>query len=153
MEILLKFSSIPLQDEGDCSGIIPFYASTDICIPDSQDLAKLYAQIDHSGSNQQQQQQQQPNNPSSSSKGSPPQSLPQDGSLWIQHPSASTSVSRSVSIDTVTVRLKELNRNGLVPVEKLGEGQFGEIHLCRMKDQETRETRLVAVKSLSLIHI
>ena len=38
---------------------------------------------------------------------------------------------RSTSIDTVSVELTRLPEDALAVVEKLGEGQFGEIHLCR----------------------
>ena len=58
---------------------------------------------------------------------------------------------RSVSIDTVSVELKEVKREHLKFAEKLGEGQFGEIHLCRLTGPEGRavgEGRLVAVKAL-----
>ncbi|QQP35261.1 Discoidin domaincontaining receptor 2like, partial [Caligus rogercresseyi] len=46
------------------------------------------------------------------------------------------------SVDTLTVELHEIQRSELLVLEKLGEGQFGEIHLCRWREE------LVAVKSL-----
>lgn len=64
---------------------------------------------------------------------------------------------RSISIDTVNVELNEIPRSSLKVFEKLGEGQFGEIHLCQLvsssssNDKKTRNdlnTTLVAVKSL-----
>ncbi|XP_059092782.1 discoidin domain-containing receptor 2-like isoform X2 [Tigriopus californicus] len=54
---------------------------------------------------------------------------------------------RSVSIDTVTVKLNEVPRSRLYPLEKLGEGQFGEIHLCQLEDENGHD-KIVAVKSL-----
>ena len=65
---------------------------------------------------------------------------------------------RSISIDTVNVELNEIPRSSLKVFEKLGEGQFGEIHLCQLLsssasgDKKTRNdlngTTIVAVKSL-----
>ena len=64
---------------------------------------------------------------------------------------------RSISIDTVNVELNEIPRSNLKIFEKLGEGQFGEIHLCQLvsssssEDKKTRHdlsATLVAVKSL-----
>uniref|UniRef100_A0A0K2T0M4 Discoidin domaincontaining receptor 2like [Bombus impatiens] n=1 Tax=Lepeophtheirus salmonis TaxID=72036 RepID=A0A0K2T0M4_LEPSM len=46
------------------------------------------------------------------------------------------------SVDTLNVELNEIKRSELCVLEKLGEGQFGEIHLCKWKKE------LVAVKSL-----
>ena len=63
---------------------------------------------------------------------------------------------RSISIDTVAVELNEIPRRNMTMVEKFGEGQFGEIHLCRLNLQETDNlpeelsTNLVAVKSLRI---
>jgi hypothetical protein len=53
----------------------------------------------------------------------------------------------------VNVVLQEIERSKLNFVEKLGEGQFGEIHLCRISPDTPGlpadlSTRLVAVKSL-----
>lgn len=53
-----------------------------------------------------------------------------------------TGFKRSASIDTVNVELNEIDPKLLTLKEKLGNGQFGEIHLCQMKDD------LVAVKFL-----
>lgn len=71
--------------------------------------------------------------------------------------------SRSTSIDTVTVKLNEVGRERLQVIEKLGEGQFGEIHLCHFEANEeddheeddakatpTSSRQLVAVKSLKV---
>ena len=62
---------------------------------------------------------------------------------------------RSTSIDTVNVTINEIDRRSLKVVERLGEGQFGEIHLCRIDNTSTTAAatsslhmRLVAVKSL-----
>lgn len=61
---------------------------------------------------------------------------------------------RSTSIDTVNVSLNEIDREELEVVQKLGEGQFGEIHLCRINRQKVGglpddlSSDLVAVKSL-----
>ncbi len=56
---------------------------------------------------------------------------------------------RSASIDTVNVTLQELALEDLQVQEKLGEGQFGEIHLCRLDGgQADFGTDLVAVKFL-----
>ena len=50
---------------------------------------------------------------------------------------------RSTSMDLDHQPLIEVNLDDLTVVEKLGEGQFGEIHLCR-----TLEDQMVAVKFL-----
>merc|ERR1712038_871981 len=64
---------------------------------------------------------------------------------------------RSISIDTVNVELNEIPRSNLKVYEKLGEGQFGEIHLCQLMSSSTTDEKkqkhdlratLVAVKSL-----
>ena len=57
---------------------------------------------------------------------------------------------RSTSIDTVNVKLAELDVSELEVVEKLGEGQFGEIHLCRLHEhmEENAQAAMVAVKFL-----
>merc|ERR1712223_537450 len=67
---------------------------------------------------------------------------------------------RSISIDTVNVELNEIPRSNLKLCEKLGEGQFGEIHLCQLvptSSSTERKSRndlkgaaLVAVKSLRM---
>lgn len=51
---------------------------------------------------------------------------------------------RSASIDTVNVTLNEVDLADLKVQEKLGEGQFGEIHLCQLQSS----LDLVAVKFL-----
>ena len=53
----------------------------------------------------------------------------------------------------MNVVLQELDRSSLNFVEKFGEGQFGEIHLCRIAADtpdlpKDLSTHLVAVKSL-----
>lgn len=64
------------------------------------------------------------------------------------------SFKRSTSIDTVNVTLNEIDKEDLQVVQKLGEGQFGEIHLCRISLESAKglpedlSTNLVAVKSL-----
>lgn len=61
---------------------------------------------------------------------------------------------RSTSIDTVNVTLNEIDKEELEVVQKLGEGQFGEIHLCRINRTnvgglpDDLSCDLVAVKSL-----
>ena len=56
---------------------------------------------------------------------------------------------RSTSIDTVNVKLSEMDISQLEMVEKLGEGQFGEIHLCRWEQPDADDqTEMVAVKFL-----
>ena len=66
---------------------------------------------------------------------------------------------RSISIDTVNVELNEIPRSNLKIFEKLGEGQFGEIHLCQLISSSMSEEKrpkhdlratLVAVKSLRI---
>ena len=67
---------------------------------------------------------------------------------------------RSISIDTVNVELNEIPRSNLKLCEKLGEGQFGEIHLCQLVSTSSSTERksrndlkgatLVAVKSLRM---
>ena len=66
---------------------------------------------------------------------------------------------RSISIDTVNVELNEIPRSNLKIFEKLGEGQFGEIHLCQLISSSVSEEKrpkhdlratLVAVKSLRI---
>ena len=66
---------------------------------------------------------------------------------------------RSISIDTVNVELNEIPRSNLKIFEKLGEGQFGEIHLCQLISSAASEEKrpkhdlratLVAVKSLRI---
>ena len=68
-----------------------------------------------------------------------------------------SSFKRSTSIDTVNVTLHEIDKEDLQVVQKLGEGQFGEIHLCRIKCANNDglnlppydlDSDLVAVKSL-----
>ena len=54
-------------------------------------------------------------------------------------------------IDTVSVDLRRISLEDLTFVDKLGEGQFGEIHLCKMTTDGAgshRATTTVAVKSL-----
>ena len=66
-------------------------------------------------------------------------------------PAAPEEFKRSASIDTVAVCLVEIERGRLRPIEKLGEGQFGEIHVCRLLPvTDDEESRVVAVKSLRL---
>ena len=68
-----------------------------------------------------------------------------------------SSFKRSTSIDTVNVTLHEIDKEDLQVIQKLGEGQFGEIHLCRIKCANNDglnlppydlDSDLVAVKSL-----
>ena len=56
---------------------------------------------------------------------------------------AAVGPTRSTSIDAVSVKLTVLPSEALTVVQKLGEGQFGEIHLCQLDGVQT-----VAVKSL-----
>ena len=103
------------QDE--TCGIASFYASVDICSPETIDLNQFY-----------------------------------NGNL--RNPS------RSTSIDTVAVKLIELDRRRLQVIRKLGEGQFGEIHICKIlqgadgnaneEDDDLTQSNLVAVKSLKM---
>ena len=60
---------------------------------------------------------------------------------------------RAKKIFQVNVVLQEIDRTKLNFIEKLGEGQFGEIHLCRIHPDTSglpkdMTTHLVAVKSL-----
>ena len=55
---------------------------------------------------------------------------------------------RSTSIDTVNVKLAELDISELEVVEKLGEGQFGDIHMCRLHESQDEPPSVVAVKFL-----
>jgi len=61
--------------------------------------------------------------------------------------------SRSASADTMAscaaAPPPEVNREWLRPVEKLGEGTFGEVHVCELADESNNNPpRLVAVKTL-----
>ena len=67
---------------------------------------------------------------------------------------------RSTSIDTVAVALKEIDRGRLRPLEKLGQGQFGEIHLCQLiqssntfdKDgNQVRNSKLISCFAIKMI--
>ena len=105
-----------------------YYASNDL-IPNGGvfDLAKLYAQVNKTSEDQR-----------------------------LQGGSMRSSFKRSTSIDTVNVTLHEIDKEDLQVVQKLGEGQFGEIHLCRIKCANNDglnlpydlDSDLVAVKSL-----
>ena len=59
---------------------------------------------------------------------------------------AAVGPTRSTSIDAVSVKLTVLPSEALTVVQKLGEGQFGEIHLCQLTSEDGVQT--VAVKSL-----
>ena len=131
-----------------------YYASADVCVPDAQDLASLYRKIDETWQHQQaqlrhQQQQQQQQQKQQLQQQQQKQQRPTIGN--------SGSLERIVGL----ARLVEIPRERLVPMEKLGEGQFGEIHVCRLSeearsegdsedevDNRKEEGIVVAVKSL-----
>jgi hypothetical protein len=100
-----------------------FYAANDVCIPDSLDLVKLYVDLG----------------------GGKVTNLPASVTTVPQRPDSRIASAAAATIDAMSVKLNEVSRNHIEFVEKLGEGEFGEIHLCRLKaDGE----KMVAVKSL-----
>jgi hypothetical protein len=112
---------------------------SEVCIPDAVDLARLYEQV--SVALLQTHLLVAPKLAFQIDRGSV--------DLMVRKPT------RSVSIDTVSVKLTEVTRDRLRVVEKFGEGQFGEIHLCHLvclddEGNETAERKLVAVKSLKI---
>ena len=104
-----------------------FYAASDVCIPDSLDLAKLYMEIGNGGMS----------------------TLPSTISSLPSRPDSRIAGAAAATLDLGSVNLNELPRNNLEFVEKLGEGEFGEVHLCRLIDAISGR-RLVAVKSLRI---
>ena len=104
-----------------------FYAASDVCIPDSLDLAKLYMEIGKGGMS----------------------TLPSTISSLPSRPESRISGAAAASFDLGSINLNELPRSNVEFVEKLGEGEFGEVHLCRLIDAISGG-RLVAVKSLRI---
>ncbi len=127
-------NSTIMQDNNNGSGAVRdddfFYAATDVCIPDSVDLARLYLEL---GTGKV------ATLPSVVS--TVPSSRPD---------SRIGAAAAAACIDPMAVTLNEVARRQVEFVEKLGEGEFGEIHLCRMKDDHESSAggKLVAVKSL-----
>ena len=105
-----------------------FYAASDVCIPDSLDLAKLYLEIGNNGGMS---------------------TLPSTISSLPSRPDSRIAGAAAATLDLNSVRLNELPRNNVEFVEKLGEGEFGEVHLCRLIDV-VNGARMVAVKSLRI---
>ena len=104
-----------------------FYAATDVCIPDSLDLAKLYMEIGNGGMS----------------------TLPSTVSSLPSRPDSRIAGAAAATLDLGSIHLNELPRNNVEFVEKLGEGEFGEVHLCRLIDAISG-SKLVAVKSLRI---
>lgn len=104
-----------------------FYAAADVCIPDSLDLAKLYMEIGNGDMS----------------------TLPSTLSSLPSRPDSRIAGAAAATLDLGSVHLNELPRNHVEFVEKLGEGEFGEVHLCRLIDAISG-SRLVAVKSLRI---
>ena len=105
-----------------------FYAAADVCVPDSVDLAKLYMEIGNGGGMS---------------------TLPSTISSLPSRPDSRIAGAAAATLDLVSVNLNEMPRNNVEFVEKLGEGEFGEVHLCRLNDGVSG-ARLVAVKSLRI---
>ncbi len=117
------------EGEGDDGSNFPFYyASADVCVPDAQDLASLYRKIDETWQQQQAELQQQHRE----------QQQQQQRQKQRQQQQQCQSFVKSGSLERIVgfARLKEVPRSKLKTTEKLGEGQFGEIHLCQFVEDE-----------------
>ncbi len=102
------------------------YYESNLRIPnEEQDLASLYKQIDETWQRQRLEQQQQ------------------------QQQQQQLRNSNSLDLIAAKAELKDIPRSRLRRLEKLGEGQFGEIHLCSLQAElEGEEDTIVAVKEL-----